>query len=136
MDYRQMTAPCGLACFDCVVHKAKDDPALREMLAGRMQRPAAEVGCDGCRAVGGKCPIVPGECPIYACVREKGVAFCGDCADFPCDHLHPYADGANSLPHNMKVFNLCLIRKMGVEAWAQQKARKTSATYFQEKWRL
>jgi hypothetical protein len=136
MDYEYMTAPCGLACFDCVVYLANEDEDLREMLSKQFGIPAEKIGCDGCRGVEGKCPVVPVECRVYPCAEEKGVNFCCDCPDFPCDLLHPYADKADSLPHNTKVFNLCLIKKMGLESWAKNKAKKVKHTYFHDKWTL
>jgi hypothetical protein len=38
--------------------------------------------------------------------------------------------------HNTKVFNLCLIKKMGLEEWAKNKAKKVIHTYSNEKWTL
>lgn len=84
----------------------------------------------------GKCPVASAKCTVYPCAEERGVKFCCDCADFPCDSLHPYADQAGSLPHNTKVFNLCLIKKMGVEVWARDKARSVKETYFKGKWKM
>ena len=136
MDYEYMTAPCGLACFDCVVFLAKENEDLREMLSKQFGIPPEEIGCDGCRAVEGKCPVIPMECRVFNCAEEKGVKLCCDCPDFPCDLLHPYADKADSLPHNTKVFNLCLIKKMGVESWAKNKAKKVKHTYFHDEWKL
>jgi hypothetical protein len=43
---------------------------------------------------------------------------------------------ASVVPHNLKVFNLALIRKMGVEKWAQEKAKLARDTYFTEKWNI
>jgi len=40
------------------------------------------------------------------------------------------------VPHNTKVFNLALIRKMGLEKWAQEKARSVKRTYFKGKLEL
>ena len=40
-----------------------------------------------------------------------------------CNYLHPVADKASELPHNTKLFNLLLIKKMGVDAWAEKKAK-------------
>ena len=62
--------------------------------------------------------------------------FCGDCDQFPCDNLHPYADKTATLPHNIKVFNLCLIKKMGLEKWAGSKAGDVRKTYFTKPWTL
>ncbi len=36
----------------------------------------------------------------------------------------------------MKVFNLCLINKMGLENWAKSKAAKVRDTYFTQPWTL
>lgn len=91
--------------------------------------------CKGCRNENGKIPF-PIKCNLYPCAEKKRVAFCCDCSDFPCDYLHPYADRANQVPHNTKVFNLCLIKKLGVESWAKDKAKSVREVYFTGKWRL
>ena len=136
MDYEYMTAPCGLACFECIVYLAKESEELREMLSKRFGIPPEEIGCDGCRVIKGKVPGVPNGCRVFNCAEERGVNFCCDCSDFPCDLLHPYADKADSLPHNTKVFNLCLIKKMGLESWAKNKAKEVIQTYFHGEWKL
>jgi hypothetical protein len=63
----------------------------------------------------------------------KNIESCAECSDFPCDNLHPWADLASIFPHNIKVFNLALIRKMGWEKWAQEKAKSVRDTYFNQK---
>ena len=42
----------------------------------------------------------------------------------------------DDMPHNTKVFNLCQIRKMGLENWAQKKARGVRDTYFKGLFKL
>lgn len=68
MDLRHIT-PCGECCKDC---KKKADGL-----------------CRGCLDSDGHCEEWAGSgvCPTYACVKEHGVAFCGVCEEFPCDHL-------------------------------------------------
>jgi hypothetical protein len=39
-------------------------------------------------------------------------------------------------PHNTKVFNLCLIKRMGLERWAEAKAKSVKDTYFKGKLKL
>lgn len=136
MDYEKMTAPCGLACFDCVVHLAEQDGEWRTRVSSQFGIPEEDIGCPGCREIQGKCPVVPQACTVYPCAQERGVTFCYECSDFPCDALHPYADQATSLPHNTKVFNLCLIKRMGVKAWAESKAKSVKEVYFRGKWRM
>ena len=75
-------------------------------------------------------------CSIFECATAKEIEFCCDCDDLPCDHLHPCADRADELPHNTKVFNLCLIKKMGLPQRAAAKAKSVRETYRKGKFRL
>jgi len=145
MDYLRLTAPCGLDCFNCRFFLAQEDQealAAVEELAGKYNLPVEKMLCQGCRDHHGRIPLQQhlfGEahrCAAYECSQDKGLNFCGECQDFPCDHLHPYADKAGYLPHNLKVFNLCLINKMGLEKWAESKAREVREVYFNKPWTL
>lgn len=138
MDYQTMTAPCGLDCFNCAVYLANSNEQLREAVAERLKLPKEAAVCQGCRHEAGIIAAIGRSkpCYVYQCTQEKGLQFCSECADFPCDYLHPYADQASQKPHNTKVFNLCLIKKMGLEKWAQEKAKDVKATYFAGKLKL
>jgi hypothetical protein len=145
MDYGQITAPCGLDCFNCHFYLAhKDEEAMSKVkqLSEEFDIPVDIMLCNGCRSHNGRIPLqkhVFGDthrCAAYECSQAKGLRFCGDCDEFPCDNLHPYADKASDLPHNIKVFNLCLIKKMGLEEWAKTKASEVRKTYFTQPWTL
>jgi hypothetical protein len=145
MDYHQMTAPCGLDCFNChfyLARKDKDAMNMVENLSKEYNIPVDIMLCKGCRSHNGRIPLqkhVFGEahrCAAYECSQGKGIGYCGDCDEFPCDNLHPYADKASDLPHNIKVFNLCLIKKMGLEKWAKTKASEVRRIYFTKPWTL
>ncbi len=145
MNYLQMTAPCGLDCFNCQFYLAKtDQEALMkvEELSKQFNIPVATMLCNGCRNHDGRIPLqkhIFGEahrCVAYECSKSRNLDFCGDCEEFPCDTLHPYADKAAILPHNTKVFNLCLIKKLGLEKWAEDKASRVRETYFTKPWTL
>lgn len=138
MDYRRMTAPCGLDCFNCPVYLAKDNERLRAAVARNLNIPEEKVVCRGCRDEKGTIGFLgmTEPCNVYRCIQKKGLDFCCDCPDFPCDYLHPYADKAAERPHNTKVFNLCLIKKMGLQAWAESKARSVRETYFRGQLKL
>jgi hypothetical protein len=47
--------------------------------------------------------------------------------------LHPLAHGADKFPHNLKVYNLCMIKKMGLENWAKNKSKLSWDRYFNDK---
>jgi len=138
MDYQQMTSPCGLDCFNCPVYLANENGKLRAVIAERFVIPEKEAVCQGCRNEGGMIAFLgmTEPCNVYRCIKKKGLQFCCDCSEFPCDHLHPYADQATVKPHNTKVFNLALIKKMGLEAWAKEKAKSVKETYFRGKFKL
>lgn len=138
MDYKRMTAPCGLDCFNCLVYRASHDDELRAKIAENLGISFERAACRGCRGEGGK-PDFLGwtePCRVFRCITKRNVDFCYQCPDFPCDNLHPYADRAAEVPHNTKVFNLCLIKRMGLESWAKTKAKDVKHTYFKEKFRL
>lgn len=146
MDYRHMTAPCGLDCFNCYFYLATQGDAdalkITKSFHDTMGVPEEVMRCYGCRAHEGQPPMHKasmdreGPCPAYGCSQAKGHEFCCDCDEFPCDNLHPYADRADKVPHNTKVFNLCLIKRMGLEKWAEEKAGKVREVYFTKWWTL
>jgi hypothetical protein len=145
MDYLKMTAPCGLDCFNCVFYLAEDNSEAMDQLEKMSKEynvPTSVMHCSGCRNQDGKIPLqkhVFGEdhyCAAFECIKQKEIDFCGQCEQFPCNHLHPYADQANVLPHNIKIFNLCLINKMGLEKWAKTKAHEVRNDYFNKLWAL
>ena len=142
MDYLQMTAPCGLACFNCSYYLAGENKERRKKIDRDFELngvPPEIWTCKGCRNQKGVLKIHEvffnrtDPCPVYKCTSEKNISFCYECDDFPCDHLHPCADRAGVVPHNTKLFNLCLIRKMGLERWARDKAAAVYESYF-HKW--
>jgi hypothetical protein len=83
-----------------------------------------------------KSPTIPWPVACTPARKKKGISFCFECDDYPCDYLHPYADQAATKPHNLKLFNLGLIKKMGLEKWATTKVQETGRVYFTEKWKL
>ncbi len=124
-----LVAPCGLSCGHCPQYLAKDDPAMMEYLVS-LGVNREKLPCKGCRPLEGKMawvacaketandPLVDGgTCATYACSIEQGVEFCYECPDFPCVKLQPCTDWADRLPQNLKVFNLCCIKRQGLDAW-------------------
>ena len=138
MDYQQMTAPCGLDCFNCPVYLASENNKLRAAISKNLGVSFEQAMCRGCRNEKGTMAFLAmtEPCNVYQCTEKKGMSFCCECPDFPCDHLHPYADQASLVPHNTKVFNLCLIKKMGLESWAETRAKSVKDTYYNGKWKI
>jgi len=132
VDYRQMTSPCGLDCFNCPAHLAMEDSEQRARWAEITGKSLEGAFCRGCRDEGGAISLFgrTEPCAVWTCIHGKGHEHCCECADFPCDNLQPYADRAAAVPHNTKVFHLCLIKRMGLERWATEKAKDVRDAYF------
>ncbi len=110
----QLVAPCGIDCGICEMYTCKDNPQMLNYFLSKGY-PKEALPCKGCNAVKGKCPVIKGDCGTYSCVQSKKISSCSSCNDFPCSKLNPSADNANILPHNLKVFNLLTIKKLGLE---------------------
>ena len=114
-----LVAPCGIDCGICELYICKDNPQLFDILVEK-GIPKDKIPCKGCRSVKGDCPVVGNTCETYKCVSEKKVELCYDCQEFPCIKLHPASNKADILPHNMKVFNLCTIKRIGLSSFIER----------------
>lgn len=131
-NYRELTAPCGLDCFNCFVFVDNITEKAVEKIAGLLHLDPADVPCWGCRAEKG-CRLNFTGCATLECATDRGVWFCFECPDFPCSRLQPAADCAERYPHNLKLYNLCRIEKIGIEKWAQEEAAEIRTRYFKGK---
>lgn len=130
-NVKLLTAPCGLDCFNCELQENNVTDEMRKMVAPMLGIPPAEVQCKGCREQRGERLGLP-LCETYKCATGRDVEFCFECGDFPCPKLQPASEGADRYPHNMKLFNLCRIKSVGLEEWAKE-ARTIRERYFKGK---
>ena len=126
---RQLTAPCGLDCFHCEIFEDNITEEMKRMFASKMGKDPEEVACRGCQAEKG-CRHLGQPCATLECVDEKGLEFCFECGEFPCVKLQPSREGADRFPHNFKVFNLCRMKAVGVDRWAEEEAGLIRKRYY------
>jgi hypothetical protein len=125
-ELRALTAVCGIDCFNCEFFHTNVDGFFAKMppekKAGFEARGMTidKVRCQGCRKSG--CTAIDGKCETLACATERKVEFCFECSDFPCQRLQPMLQGAERVPHNLKVYNLSVIKNRGIEGWAREAA--------------
>lgn len=127
----KVVAPCGIDCFNCEIFKDNITKEMQDRLSDLTKIPAEKITCEGC-INGNICLFLKFQgktCETRNCVNEKKVNFCYECLEFPCNFLIPIAKGAEKYPHNMKVFNLCSIKKLGLERWKEQ-AKDIRHIYF------
>lgn len=132
MNYNEVTAFCGIDCWNCQMFHTNLTDEMVEHFTKNYNKTREEITCLGCKLQGG-CPLMGNTCQTRSCVTAKGLDFCSDCDEFPCKNLHPAADGAERLPHNYKVYNLCSIKRLGVEKWGESQAADTRKRYFEGK---
>jgi hypothetical protein len=135
IDYNYMTAPCGLPCFECYFYLSQFDQGMAETIGGVFNVSPEQIKCKGCRAEDGQCAHHLMECRVYKCIENTEMKTCAECNDFPCEYLHPYRDQAEKW-HNTKVYNLCRIKKLGLEKWAKDEAGGILDKYFYGTWTL
>jgi hypothetical protein len=124
----QVVAPCGLDCFNCGVFESNVTEEIRQGVAAKFGIAPERVSCRGCRIEDG-CKLHDG-CSTLDCIKAKGVAYCHECDGFPCEKLQPASQGADTFPHNFKLYNLCRINAVGVTQWAQEEAAGIRERYF------
>ncbi|MCX8131496.1 MAG: DUF3795 domain-containing protein [Clostridia bacterium] len=127
----KIVAPCGIDCFNCEVYEDNVTEAMQERLSSLTKIPKEQISCKGC-IDGNIClflKIQGKSCKTLECIQEKKVDYCFNCSTFPCDYLMPLADGAAKYPQNIKLYNLCMMKRIGIEAWKEQ-AQDIRNTYF------
>ena len=130
-DRKALTAPCGLDCFNCEIFEKNLTAEFAGWIHEKTGAALDDIPCKGCRQQNGQHYHLPQKgCATLNCVKAKGVEFCCDCQDFPCLLLAPLAEKADVYPHNMKVYNLCRIKNIGLERWIEEEAGQIRRKYF------
>jgi len=110
----KLAAACGLYCGACGVYLAtREDPQRLAGIAARLGQSLEETRCEGCRADqrSKHCR----SCDLAACCQDRGHAFCGECADYPC---HAFATFQEALPHRRDIpQDMAAIVQEGAATW-------------------
>ena len=120
---KQLVAVCGLFCPACTVYIAThEDPERLEFLAQRMGQSVEDIKCDGCRSE--KLCFYCKSCTFTTCAAEKGIDFCGECSDYPCEQLKTFQA---QMPHRIDLWeDQKRIKEVGYEEWYKEKLKHYS----------
>jgi hypothetical protein len=112
---KRLAAVCGLFCPACFVFIAtREDPERLKAIAGRFGKPVEEVKCHGCRS-DTRCFYCRERCTMSACAQQRGVDFCGQCSDYPCENLRAFQA---EMPHRIELWDSqARINEAGYEQW-------------------
>ncbi len=125
MDKFNPDTCCGIYCGACsIVMHGKTGRADRfAVCLGSV--PKEDLACGGCKSdnVYAGCST----CSLRRCARERGVAHCVDCADYPCKRYRQWRSVAKLLPHSREAAaNLEAIKRDGVVPWLAAQKRRWS----------
>jgi len=120
----QLVSPCGYNCLGCAayINSTCSDEVIIQKEADRANLTVEQLRgeCSGCRAMQGR-PHMNMLCVTYdCCVNKKGLDFCYQCDEFPCLKLAPISDRAEVRRHNTKVYNLLMLKKLGLDEYVRK----------------
>jgi predicted RNA-binding Zn-ribbon protein involved in translation (DUF1610 family) len=112
---KRLAAVCGLFCPACTIYiGTHEDPERLKAIAGRIGKPIEEMQCRGCRTET-RCFYCRSVCTMSKCAAAKGVDFCGQCPEYPCDALRAFQE---AMPHRIELWKSHeRIREAGYEVW-------------------
>lgn len=108
-DDLNLAGPCGFYCGTCrhYLARAKDKLVEKKL----------KHGCRGCQAQNKLCAWVRRDCIL---LRTKQVAFCFECAQFPCGNLKEL-DARHVRDDRISLIdNLERIKAIGAQAWLEE----------------
>lgn len=115
---KKLAAVCGLFCPACSLFiGTKEDTKRLKMMAERFQLPVEELECHGCRSekIGIFCRNY---CKMKKCTAEKGIDFCGECSEYPCEELKAFQA---QMPHRIELWKSQeRIKEVGFEKWYEE----------------
>lgn len=112
---KSLAAVCGLYCPACPIYQftRQNNVKALTLIAQRMNITLDKVYCTGCRT-SVKTDYCT-NCVMIRCASGKGIDFCSDCHEYPCEHLLEFKKG---MPHRVEILDsLDRICDAGWESW-------------------
>lgn len=127
----ELVGTCGIYCGACLVHRAyKDnDQDLIELLV-KNGFSKEEIRCEGCSSnlVAPRCST----CVFKECVKDKGITYCFECNDLPCEKLIDLSEKrarSENKPHlTLCPSNLKKLQEIGTGEWLEQQEKRWTCT--------
>ena len=114
---KKLAAVCGLYCEACSWFiSTNEDPERLERMAAQRNWSVEDSQCNGCRS--GKRLAYCGKCKMFACAAKRGIDFCSQCDEYPCDDLKQFQ---SAMPHRIELWaNLERIKSVGYRQWLKE----------------
>lgn len=125
MEETRFDTYCGLYCGACEILNARTEEQKQKVVRDWREMwtvSPEQVTCRGCKTE--KPFLMCRNCRIKDCASEKGLEFCYQCPDYPCEHYRRSQDYISKYEHlqHWKTArqNLEFIRTHGVAAWLEE----------------
>jgi hypothetical protein len=112
---------CGFYCRSCSIYAATErgrdqQRNLAAALSKEMGKTVkvADVQCQGCRSLTKQCWGI--SCKIRACALSKGLTFCGECPEVPCEMLSTLSESYKDI----LLVQLEELKRLGKEQWIEK----------------
>ena len=116
-----LAGACGLYCGACSIYrmyKDRDTEWLERAAREVFHCQPEDILCGGCHG-----PLDrrwSPDCRFAVCTQERGIIFCHECVDFPCDALSTFSADCRDIP----IINLHRLAEVGLAVWlAEQDTR-------------
>jgi hypothetical protein len=106
------------------IHRDDEDAKRLEILARKFNRPVSDMKCEGCRSA--NVSFYCKTCLFKNCAENRGIDFCGECAEYPCEKLVEFRKQA---PHRAQLWESQeILKKEGFEKWFENRKRYHSCS--------
>ena len=115
---KRLAAACGLFCGACTFFiGSTEEPERLKTLSERFKRKPEEMTCYGCRS-DKRTFYCENNCKMTKCTTEKGLDFCGECPEYPCQELKAFQ---SQMPHRLELWQAHQrIKEAGYETWYKE----------------
>jgi len=120
---KKLAAICGLDCEACSVYiGTTEEPDRLKRIAENFDQSVEDMKCSGCRS--GNRSFFCRTCDFKDCSEEKGIEFCGECDDFPCEDFRTFQ---KARPHRIEIYeDMKTISEKGWDEWLKEKRKEYS----------
>ena len=90
---KKLTAVCGLFCPACTlfIGTTENEPQRLKAVADVYGTTSDVWECHGCRSEK-RSYFCKNECKMVDCAKERGIDFCVECEEYPCDELRAFKE--------------------------------------------
>jgi hypothetical protein len=132
-NVKNLVGICGLYCGTCPYYLAyrKNDTACLTKLAQEECASIEELRCDGCLSENVSCHCKACRHGFRTCASEKGVNWCFECSEFPCQRLKDFTEihVVNGIKHHEHVIDdLMDMKENGIAQWVERQDQAARCT--------